>query len=286
VATVAIAVLAALGAFGPTIAGASSPPPINDNYISSLNINQPGSPLNRTDTLKDMRDTSGATVQSDIFNPPQSGGPTEVTGCNGVSEGKTIWYDFYPDANGLVRVRSSAEFGTVMAVMPFDPKTLLPDIAQRKCAVNQASNAQELFDEVKAGGAYTIQIGGVEGAGGNLEFLFDYLVKLKKVQAEATLTAEPLSTGIRVVNLSVSAPRKAHVVVRCTRGCPTQAKTARTLNFPRLHGAVLAAGSAVKIYVTAHNQIGSYIEYKIRRGSFVKSTRCLVAGSLKPTKCE
>ena len=68
-----------------------------------------------------MRNTAAATVQSDIFTPPQSGGPAEVTGCNGVSEGKTIWYDFYPDANGLVRIRTSAEFATVMAVMPFDP---------------------------------------------------------------------------------------------------------------------------------------------------------------------
>jgi hypothetical protein len=264
----------------------ASQPPINDNYLSSLNLNQPGTALNRVDTLSDVRNTSAATVQSDIFNPPESGGPPEVTGCNGVSEGKTIWYDFYPDASGLVRIRTSAEFSTVMAVMPYDPKTLLPAIGLRKCAVNLVSQAQELFYEVKAGGSYTIQIGGVDEAGGAIEFLFDYLVKPQLVQAEATLTARPLTNGVRIVNLSVSAPKGARVVVRCTRGCASEAKTARTLNFPRLSGSELPNGSALKIYVTAKNDIGTYIEYKVRRGGLVKVQRCLDPGSSKPVRCE
>jgi hypothetical protein len=282
----AVVAIAALGAVGAALAAATSPPPINDNYLSSLNLNQPGRPLNRVDTLSDVRDTSAATVQGDIFSPPQSGGPAEVTGCSGVTEGKTIWYDFHPDANGLVRIRSSAEFSTVIAVMPYDPKTLIPDIAQRKCAVNQVSKAQELFDEVRAGGSYTIQIGGANDLGGTVQFLFDYLVKLKRLQSEATLTAQPVAGGVRIVNLSVTAPRKAHVLVRCTRGCRTQARTARNLSFSSLRGTLLTNGSALKIYVTARNAIGAYIEYKIVHGSFVKIQRCLAPGSMKPAQCE
>jgi len=284
VATLAIVALgygltALAGAVGP-------PPPINDNYLSSLNLNQPGTPLNRVATLTDLRDTSGATVQSDIFNPPQSGGPPEVTGCNGVSEGRTIWYDFFPDANGLARFRTSAGFGTVIAVMPYDTKSLLPDIGQRKCVVNTAIHAQELFDEVKAGHAYTIQIGGVENAGGMVEFLFDYLVALKHVQAEATLTAEPLANGVRVLNLLVSAPRHARVMVRCSRGCRSLARTARTVSFSSLRGTQLSAGSSLDVYVTVKNEIGSLIEYKIRRGSFLRRQRCLASGSLNVIACE
>ncbi|HYL71364.1 MAG TPA: hypothetical protein VEY89_08715, partial [Candidatus Dormibacteraeota bacterium] len=261
-------------------------PPINDNYLASLNLNQPGSPLNRVNTLTDVRDLTAATVQSDIFSPQQAGGPAEVTGCNGVSEGNTIWYDFYPDANGLIRVRTSAQFGTVMAVMPYDTKSLLPNIGQRKCAVNQISQTQELYDEVKAGGSYTVQIGSIGGAGGPVETLFDYLVKLKRLQVESTLTAQPLLNGIRVVNLLVNAPKKTHVLVRCSSGCGAQAQTARTLSFSKLHGVVLKSGSALKIYVTAKNAIGEYIEYKIRRGTFLKSTECLQPGSKKPSQCE
>jgi hypothetical protein len=281
----ALAAILALGAVA-TEAGAAGGPPINDSYLGSLNLNQPGKPLNRVDTLTDTRDTSEATIQSDIFNPPQSGGPPEVTGCEGVSEGRTIWYDFFPDANGLVRLRTSAAFGTVLAVMPYDPKSLLPDIGQRKCVVNSITHARELFDEVQAGRSYTIQIGGVENAGGTVEMLFDYLVALKRVKAESTLLAEPLSSGIRVLSLVVSAPHKARVLVRCSRGCHSQAQTARTLNFRSLRGTVLPAGSVLRIYVTAKNKIGSLIEYAIRRGSFVKHQRCLRSGTLKAIACE
>ena len=287
---IAIAVTAALLAIGTTAAipasAAAPEAPINDNYLASLNLNAPGTPLDRVDTLRDLRNTAGATVQSDILSPPSHGGPPELTGCNGVSEGKTIWYDLYPDANGLLRVRTSADFGTVMAVMPFDPHTLLPDNSQRVCTVNQPTAAGELFDKVQAGKSYTVQVGGTEEAGGSLEVLFDYLVQPKRLQAEATLTAQPLSSGVRVVSLSVSAPKKARVEVRCTRGCSAQARTAASVGFSHLRGATLPSGSALKIYVTAKNQIGAYIEYRIGRGRFKKVQKCLAPGSKKPVTCE
>ena len=294
--TIALAMTTALLAIGATTtmaATAAAPatvPPINDNYLDALNLNEPptphhpGTPLNRTETLRDERNTTVATVQSDILSP--QAGPAELTGCNGVTEGKTIWYDFYPNANGLVRIRTSASFGTVIAVVPYNPTSLLPENAQRQCAVNQPTAAGELFANVQAGKSYTIQIGGVESAGGNIEFLFDYVVQLKRLQAEATLTAQPLTGGVQVVNLAVSAPKKARVEVRCTRGCHAQAKTARSLGFPGLRGAMLPNGAALKIYVTAKNEIGTYIEYKIAHANFTKVQRCLAPGSKKPERCE
>ena len=229
-----------------------------------------------------MRNTTAATVQSDIFSPTSHGGPPELTGCNGVSEGKTIWYDFYPDANGLVRIRTSAAFGTIMAVMPYDPKTLLPDNSQRQCAVNQPTAAGELFANVQAGKSYTIQIGGVEAAGGNIEFLFDYLVAAQAPAGRSDARGAAARRRGALVSLAVSAPRKARVEVRCTRGCRPQATTARTVGFPGLRGAVLPDGAALKIYVTAKNEIGAYIEYRIGHGNFTKAQRCLAPGSKKP----
>ncbi len=287
---IVVAALAAVLTVGATAtmtasaAAPTAPPPINDNYLESLNLNKPGSPLNQTETLSDTRNTAGATVQSDILSPHP--GPPELTGCNGVTEGKTIWYDFYPNANGLVRIRTSAAFGTVMAVMPYNPKTLVPENGERQCAINQPTAAGELFDKVQAGRPYTIQIGGVEEAGGTVQFLFDYLVELKRLQAEATLAAQPLTAGVRVVSLAVVAPRKARVEVRCTRGCRSQATTARAVRFPHLGGAVLPDGSALKIYVTAKNEIGAYIEYRIGHANFTKIQRCLAPGSRKPKPCE
>jgi hypothetical protein len=282
----ALAAIVVTGVTAATTAGAAAPepPPINDNYLTSLNLNNPHTKLNREDTLTDVRNTSAATVQSDILSPQP--GPAELTGCEGVSEGKTVWYDFFPDANGFMRVRTSATFGTVMAVMPYNPTTLLPENNERVCAVNQPTKAGELFASVQAGKSYTVQVGGVNSAGGELEVLFDYFVQLKHLQAETTLTAEPLAGGIKVVSLLVSSPTKAQVEVRCTRGCSPQAASGKSVGFARLHGAVLPNGSTLKIFATAKNEIGTYIEYRISHDRFKKVQRCLAPGTKKPESCE
>ncbi len=290
--TTAVLVLAALLAIGATTAmtatAAAPAPPINDNYLQSLNINKPGTALNRTEEITDVRDTTAATIQPDIFNPSSHGGPPEFTGCNGTAESGTVWYDFYPDANGIVKIHTSASFGTIVAVVPFDPKSLLPDESQRHCAVSQPTAASELLENVQAGKSYTVQIGGVAGSAGSIQFLFGYFVKLPRLHAEATLAAAPLGSGIKIVSLSIEAPHKAHVEVRCTRGCRPQATTARSVGFPRLRGAVLPNGSSLKIYVTGKNAIGTYIEYRIHRGArpFTRTERCLAPGSKKPKPCE
>ena len=54
------------------------PAPINDDYLSSLELNRQGTKLNRVDTLRDVRDTSAATVQTNIFDP--CGSATARTG--------------------------------------------------------------------------------------------------------------------------------------------------------------------------------------------------------------
>jgi hypothetical protein len=96
--------------------------PINDNYLCSLNFNAPGKPLNSTDTLEDTENMATATTQNNIFSPCgltncPSGG-AEVTSCDGTSYGNTIWYDFYPNAKGLVSIRTQALFDNVFKTPP------------------------------------------------------------------------------------------------------------------------------------------------------------------------
>jgi hypothetical protein len=279
-----IAALAGLAAvaLGAEAAPALAPaPPLNDNYLQSLGLNRPRTKLNRVDTLVDRRDTRGATVQSDIFNPPSHGGPAEPTSFAGVNYGATVWYDFYPDADGLVRIRT-AGFDNVVCVYPFSRRTKRPDVAHRRCRHDSSAPAEELFVTVAAGGSYTIQIGGVNGAGGNLEFKFDYIpTPPRRLSADATLTANPTSDGIRVVSLSVTATRGARVAVSCGGACRPRAVKAGTVSFP-LQGLRLRAGSKIQIYVTARKSIGVLIEYDVVPGNVNKVTRCLEPGSLTP----
>jgi hypothetical protein len=276
-----LALAAGLGSLW--LAAPAAAVPINDNYLSSLRLNDPGKPLNRTDTLVDRPDTTGATVQTDVFNPPMMGGPAEPTTCQGVNYGSTLWYDIHPDINGAVRIRTSG-YDTVISLIPFSDKTLLPDFAARRCVPNLSTMTQELDAPVLAKQAYTIQVGGVAGAAGKLEFLFDFIPTIGKITADAQMVAQALPTGVRVQSLTVTASgaRGTRVDVRCTRGCRPQAKAAKTVSFPGLKGTRLAAGQKLQVYVTAPNAVGAYFEYRIKRRGFQKIVRCLSPGSRTP----
>ena len=287
---------------------AGAPP--NDDYLQSLRLNSPGDRLERKSTLKDTQDTSKASVQTDVFNPPESGGPAEPTTCDGASYGRTIWYDFYPDVPGVVRVRANG-YDAVISVIPFKRATGVPNFGNRACVNESSSTQEEMLTRVQAGRSYTIQLGGVGNVGGNLEFLFDFLADTdndgvlddadncprldggdrpsgcpKRLRPEVVLRAQPINGGIRVLALSVDASRGSRVEVSCTRGCRTEVKRAgrSDLKFRRIRGKNLRAGSKIEIRVTQRRAIGAYIAYRITDGNFTKIERCLRPGSKRPRR--
>jgi hypothetical protein len=278
--------------------------PVNDNYLESLRLNDPGTRLERRDTLRDTRDTTNATVQSDVFNPPQSGGPPELTTCDGASFGKTVWYDFYPDVNGLVRLRASG-YDTAFAVVPFSRRSGRPNFDRALCSNGSNSTTEEFLVQVQRGDNYSVQVGGVNGAGGALEFLFDFLADTDgdgvldtvdrcdrfdgtarnngcplRPKVVTTLRAMPTATGIQLLGLSVRAARGSRVAVRCGAGCPPQVKRARsTVAFPALNGRRLAAGTRLEIRVTRPGSFGAFVRYRILAGNFKKTEGCMNPGS-------
>ena len=56
------------------------------------------------------------------------------------------------------------------------------------------------------------------------------------------------------------------------------------MGFGRLRGRSLRAGSKLVIRVTRRNSIGTYFSYRISRGNFKKTERCLNPGSRKPRR--
>ncbi|MGO9956110.1 MAG: hypothetical protein ACLP50_09045 [Solirubrobacteraceae bacterium] len=279
--------LAGLGALPMTVTASGPPPPINDNYLDSLELNGPGTKLNDMDTLEDVRNTTNATVQTNIFNPCGQAscpsGPPEVTSCRGVSYGNTIWYDFYPNLNGSVEIRTSG-FDNVITLYRFNLKTALPDTSHATCAHNSDFPSEEMVAPVEKGRSYTIQIGGVNNVGGPLELLFDFFATPPhRLTAQATLTAKQIPNGLELLALSVSTARAAKVEVKCGRFCrPESASDHAVEGFPGLHGVQMPSGSKLQIFVTAPHSIGFYIQYGILPGNFAKLTGCLEPGSDTP----
>jgi hypothetical protein len=279
-------------------------PPVNDNYLDSLRLNDPGTRLERRDTLRDQRDTTNATVQSDVFSPPQSGGPAELTTCQGASFGHTVWYDFYPDVNGLARLRASG-YDTVLAVVPFNRRTAKPNFGGALCANTSNSTTEEFLVQVRRGDSYSIQIGGAGAAAGALEFLFDFLADTdgdgvldtvdkcdrldgtaknngcpRRQNVNVTLRALPTASGIEIDALTVTARRGSRVVVTCSSGCRRQVKRAHSaVTFPGLRGVQLPAGARLEIRVTKAGFFGEFTRYSVLAGNFKKIERCMNPGS-------
>jgi hypothetical protein len=301
-------VAAALVAMPAAVAVGQAPaPPVNDHYLQSLQLNQPRRQLERTDTLRDVRDTTSATVQADVFNPGMGGGPAEVTQCGPTAFGKTVWYDFYPDVPGLVRLRASG-FDSVIAVVPFNRRTFVPSFGRSVCVNDSSSTTEELLARVAEGDSYTVQIGGA-AAGGPLEFLFDFLADTDgdsvlddsddcrllagtrkngcpvRLRVDSTIRARPIAGGIEVLGLTVTAPRGSRVEASCSRGCPREVREAgSTVSLRGVRGKELAAGTSIVIRVSRKRAIGAYIRYRILDGNFRKTERCMNPGSRKPRR--
>jgi hypothetical protein len=295
-------------------AGASAAPPANDNYIASQQINGPGTVLT-TNEVVDTRDTSEATVQSDLFVPGQApGGGAENVLCNGVPFGKTVWWDFYPHIPGTAELQT-AGFNAAVSVYEFDPAT--SRLTKLIGCGNDPGLTEDVFAPVLGGRAYTVQIGGVdEGsgpAGGNLQFTFqffgdrdqddvfdplDHCITIpgpreaggcpRDMKSTVRLTATPAGNGIIVRSLTVKARNGAHSSLSCRKVCHVKQgrdhKRAGTRSFSKLKGRFLPAGASIVVKVTKAGFFGDYVRFDVKPGNFKRIDRCSYPGSKKPRK--
>jgi hypothetical protein len=268
-----------------TATPALASPPANDNYLASTELNQRGTSL--PPTLMDQVDTTEATTQPDLFNPgpdgqPLGGAGAEPTSCQGTVFGKTVWWDFHPKVDGGVEIKT-AGFDNVVSVYQWSEKT--SRIVRTVGCQDTGGLTEDLVlpDEVKAGKAYTVQVGGVAGpggvvAGGPLQFELDFFADTDgdgffddegdkcrttpgprsfggcppELNVAPVIRFDSTPTGITIRQLLVGhLPKGARVRVKC-RGCRTVSTTARrsTVEFKTLAGRNVNKGTKVQIRVT------------------------------------
>jgi PKD domain len=99
------------------------------------------------------------------------------------------------------------------------------------------------------------------------------------------------SSGVRVQVLSVRAPRKARILVRCRgRGCPVRTQRARGrsrggVRFRRFERS-FRAGIRIEVLVTQSGRIGKYTRFQIRRRRPpARRDLCVGARTSKPRSC-
>jgi hypothetical protein len=311
-------VLIAAAALALPATAAAAPPP-NDNYLASSTI--------ATEQYRDSVDTTEATTQPDLFNPdkdgrPLGGGDPEPTACiDGGSFGKTVWWDFRPPSPGRVKIRVDAGFDVVVAVYTWNPDTSRITRTVR-CQNDEAGSEDVLIPRVSGKTDYTIQVGGANGAGGPLNFVFDRTPDTDgdgilddepdqcrrqpgierlggcppKLRSSPRITYTVAGAAIRITALSIDdVPKGARAEVRCGRKVSRRASRRGTLEFTGCAGRTIGAGGRIEMRVTLgrtgkgqyrYGAVGRYFRWPIEPGRLGKRrTRCLQPGSRKPTKC-
>jgi hypothetical protein len=258
--------------------------PRNDNYLSSLRINSEDGSI--PGEFHEVVDTTDATIQADIFNPnadgvPFGGGPPEPTGCvTGPSYGKTVWYDFVLPTPGGVEI-NAAGFDAAIAIYEWDPTTTLLK-STVACQDDSSGSVERMLRQRSLGRErnYTVQVGGVNGAGGVLDFRFTYFPDTDGdgvldeqpdecrrmrgiaafggcppvVRGSPRIAYDRLVNGLRVNSLSVDRVTKgSRIEVRC-RGCGrrvvVRARRRGTVEINGLVGRSLSPGDRVEMRLT------------------------------------
>jgi hypothetical protein len=279
--------LPAIGVVVVALAGAhpaQAAPPPNDNYLASTTINASTGAL--PPAFKDSVNTSEATTQLDTFDPncdgtPFGGGTPEPRSCpGGASYGKTVWYDFVLPTAGGVRIAATG-FDTVLAVYEWNARS--SQLGHLVACGNATTGLTEellLRPQLRRGRNYTIQLGGVNDAGGLLEFSFesfpdrdgdgvldeapDKCLRLAGIAAfggcpPLVRGAPRVSVrfgggGVRVGRLSVDrADKGSRIEVRCRRCGPrvrARAPRGGSVRIRAFEGRFVGIGDRIEVRVT------------------------------------
>jgi ribosomal protein S17 len=323
--------LAALGLFAALAAvqPAQAAPPRNDNYLASLRMNDSTGALPAR--FGETVDTSEATTQADLFDPSRDGQPfggsgPEPTSCAAApSYAKTIWYDFVPPTPGAVSIRTTG-FDSVFAVYEFSLETAqLGKLIACQNASAGVTEERQIQRPLRAGHGYTIQVGGVNGAAGPLDFAFEFFADRDGdelfdeapdkcltlpgipafggcppvVRGSSRVLVANVAGGVRITRMLVDrGDRGARIQVSCGRCGPAaraRVSGSGTVRIRGFEGRTVQAGDSVRVRITRprtktgrfrFGAFGKVIRWPITSAGLGRSRlTCLRPGSGKEIRC-
>jgi hypothetical protein len=302
-ATAALVIAALAGA-----PAAAAAPPENDNYLAPAALNAAGSEMPRDTVTSPTTDTTEATLQADLLNPPAGGGPPEPDTCGETPLGRTVWYRFFPDVDGRVKLQAVG-FDATLALVPFTSVDA-PLPQGYTCANLREDTIETLEAPVEAGTGYAVQVGGTAGAGGILQVSFTFLPDRDgdgvtdeedrcprrtgtangcppEIVVAIAYKYDRAPSGARFKYLDLrGAPPGARVDVRCSRGCRRQRLKvrARLTHIKSFRGRFMPAGARIELRITKRGYIGAYRKFTVSAGDVETTDGCLQPGSPVPRR--
>jgi hypothetical protein len=278
-------------ALAPAGASAQSDAP-GDSYLNAFRLN-PGTddkpePLPAGASF--AADTTAYGTQSDIYNPPRTGGVAEPNTCASTSYGRTAWGWLYTERWAQADVRANGAFDSVLAVMPFtSPRTPRLQVRGGVC-VNRSAGGTEDFGAdrpILAPGWYAVQVGGVAASGGQVGVSVA-LGEPPRVTAQVRASARRRPGGAAAVTIRVNAPKGAELAFACVRRkCDLPGRRTVTRSGLRryLSGAIAPNRARLELRLTQAGHIGAYFAWDLRNGRLGRVlARCTEPASTRPRK--
>src|SRR4051794_14358871 len=287
-------------------------PPGGDAYLDSLIVSSPTDPLKLNTPVGFIADTTSYTIQSDMANPPGSGGPPEPNQCGTVVYGNTVWSAVYFKHYGRLKVTTSGPFDSVIGAVPFHSLSdALPQINRGSCYDGLTGFDENASFLVAPKQWWAIQVGGVGPSGGKIQVKFE----MKKPPAVAGQAFLFWKTGpLRVSDMYVkSIPKGQKITLSCTKhACGKRTISVKSKPAAKSHGkrfvkasaASLRAvvreakarvevlknhkvksGAKIELRLSRPGYIGKYYVWKVSGNSIgAAKTLCMNPGSTKPRK--
>ena len=287
---------------------ASAAPPEKDHYLAATALNAPGSEMPRDTVTTPSTDTTEATLQADLLDPPSAGGPPEPDACRGTQLGRTVWYRFFPDVDGRVKLQAVG-FDATLALVPFT--SVAAPLPQGYACANLRDDTIETIEQpVDVGTGYAVQVGGALGAGGHAAGRVHLPAGPRRrrrdrragpVPAKAR-HGERLPAGDRCrdrvqvrrrperravpLPRRRGAPRGSRIDVRCSRGCGRQRLPVRSrlTHIKSFRGRFMPAGARIELRITKRGHIGAYRKFTVSAGDVRTTDGCLRPGSTEPRR--
>lgn len=219
----------AVAAVFPATASALQPsitPPDHDHYLDSLILTPGKTKLKYENSRIFSADTTGYTVQEDMFNPPASGGPPEPNVCQYPTYqtvfGNTVWAAFRSGHWGTVSFTATGgPFDKVVGVVPFKSlNNARPIMKKYGCYDDKIGASETARGIVSPKQWYAVQVGGTNdngtaAAGGFVQVSYT-LHKPKQVGGRAYLFWH--NQPIRVTKAYVTGvPKGATLKLTCSK---------------------------------------------------------------------
>lgn len=263
-------------------------PPANDNFLFAKDFNAPGTPLTRLQQLPDTQNLKSATMQANLLAPcaadPCGVAGAEEGSCGSTTYTNTVWYRFFPEAGGAVGFALNTDgFSPAVSIYPLGADGT-PEGGR---CWNPEDSDSEVWQKVRGGVGYAVQIGSWSVGAGKLDLKFFYSPRASRTvdNFKVAYTVRKSGSKFKLSRILVKGVRRHEYIqlycAKCLGGrVKRSVRRGDTMTFTISPAATLSASASILFGASLPGHNGRYRFYGLNPAG--PSQRLLRRGCMPP----